>query len=168
MPRGRVGARIRLRGVYLIVSDEYAPPAECGRGMHKRLRPRARRVEREPETPQPARGRPPRRRLAIPHGEMLGKPSEQYIPALVTGRVRHNFEQPQTSPGGSWWYSLRNSTTSRHCESKARQRQDEPDWQESSAGNSHTQSSESRVDHIRKGTRLRRVLATRLFDEQDG
>jgi hypothetical protein len=29
---------------------------------------------------------------------MLGKPSEQYIPALVTGRVRHNFEQPQTSP----------------------------------------------------------------------
>jgi hypothetical protein len=28
---------------------------------------------------------------------MLGKPSEQYIPALVTGRVRHNFEQPQTS-----------------------------------------------------------------------
>jgi hypothetical protein len=30
MPRGRVGARIRLRGVYLIVSDEY--PRDTGPG----------------------------------------------------------------------------------------------------------------------------------------
>ena len=48
----------------------------------------------------PARGRPPRRGLSVPHGEMLGKPGEQHVPALITGRAWRIFEQPQASP--SW------------------------------------------------------------------
>ena len=52
--RSITGRGFRSRGVYLIVSNEYTPPAERGWGVHERLRTRARRVEREPETPQPA------------------------------------------------------------------------------------------------------------------
>ena len=68
--------------------------------MHQRLRTRARRIEREPEPPQPAGGRPARRSLAIPHGKMLRKPGEQNIPALVTDRSRRIFEQTQPDPSG--------------------------------------------------------------------
>jgi hypothetical protein len=50
---------------------------------------------------------------------MFGKAGEQHIPAVIAGWVRRIFEQPPTGPAGSWWYSLRNSTTSRHCESKS-------------------------------------------------
>lgn len=53
------------------ISGEDAPSAERGRGMHERLRPRARRVQREPETPRPVRGRSARRAPTVPHGEML-------------------------------------------------------------------------------------------------
>ena len=66
--------------------------------MHERLRPRAGRVEREPETPEPPGNRPSRRRLAIPHGEMFGEAGEQHIPAVIAGRVRSIFEQPPTGP----------------------------------------------------------------------
>ena len=48
----------RSRGVDLVVSNKHTPPAQRSRGMHERLRACARRVEREPETPQPARCRP--------------------------------------------------------------------------------------------------------------
>ena len=68
--------------------------------MHQRLRTRARRIEREPEPPQPAGGRPARRSLTIPHGKMLRKPGEQNIPALVTDRSRRIFEQTQPDPSG--------------------------------------------------------------------
>lgn len=67
--------------------------------MYERLRTRAGRVEREPEAPQPAGGRPARRSLAVPHGKMLGQPGEQHIPALITGRTRRVFQQSQTYPG---------------------------------------------------------------------
>ena len=50
--------------------------------------------------PEPARCRPPWRSLSVKHGEMLGKPSEQHVPALITGRAWRLFEQPPTSP--SW------------------------------------------------------------------
>lgn len=65
--------------------------------MHERLRARTRRVEREPETPEPAEGRPPRCRPAVPRGKMLRKPGEQHIPALITGRARRIFKQSRTS-----------------------------------------------------------------------
>ena len=97
----RAGAQVRSRGVYLIIRDEDTPPAECGRSMHQRLRPCAGRVEREPEPPQPAGGRPARRGLAIPHGKMLRKPGEQHIPALVADRSRRIFEQ--TQPDSGWF-----------------------------------------------------------------
>ncbi len=67
--------------------------------MHQRLRTRSRRIEREPEPPQPAGGRPTRRSLAIPHGKMLRKSGEQNIPALVADRSRRIFEQTQPDPG---------------------------------------------------------------------
>ena len=69
--------------------------------MHQRLRTRARRAEREPEAPQPTGGRPARRSLAIPHGKVLRKPGEQYIPALVADRSRCIFEQAQ--PDAGWF-----------------------------------------------------------------
>ena len=67
--------------------------------MHQRLRTRSRRIEREPEPPQPAGARPARRSLAIPHGKMLRKPGEQNIPALVADRSRRIFKQTQPDPG---------------------------------------------------------------------
>ena len=72
--------------------------------MHQRLRTRARRIEREPEPPQPTGGRPARRSLAIPHGKMLRKPGEQNIPALVADRSRRIFEQTQPNPG--WFLAV--------------------------------------------------------------
>ena len=64
--------------------------------MHERLRARAWRVEREPEAPQPARCRPPRRVLAISHGKVLGEPREEHVPALIAGRSRRIREQSLT------------------------------------------------------------------------
>jgi hypothetical protein len=64
--------------------------------MHERLGARARRVEREPEAPQPARCRPFRRILAVPRGKVLGKPCEQHVPALITGRSWRIREQSLT------------------------------------------------------------------------
>src|SRR5690348_15505742 len=92
-PRGRAVARGHSRGIDLVVSDEHAPPAERGRGMHERLRARARRVEREPKTPQPARCRPSRRVSAISHGKVLGQPCEEHVPALIAGWPRRICEQ---------------------------------------------------------------------------
>jgi hypothetical protein len=51
-PSDRPEALVRSRGAYLVIRDENTPPAERGRSIHQRLRPRARRVEREPEPPQ--------------------------------------------------------------------------------------------------------------------
>jgi hypothetical protein len=52
MPNGfagaaeQVGAAVRSHGVYLVIGDEYTPSAERDRGVHERLRTRARCVER--------------------------------------------------------------------------------------------------------------------------
>ncbi len=100
-PHDRAEALGRSRGVYLVIRDEDTPPAERGRSVHQRLRTCTRCVEREPEPPQPAGGRPARSSSAIPHGQMLRKPSEQRVPALITYRSWRIFKQ--TQPDSGWF-----------------------------------------------------------------
>ena len=118
--------------------------------MHQRLRTRARRIEREPEPPQPAGGRPTRRSLAVPHGKMLRKPGEQNIPALVADRSRRIFEQTQPDPG--WFLAVLlkefNRPAATASRSPARPQQDEQDRQELAADTSRSQRSQCRVDRI--------------------
>src|SRR5208282_1553972 len=101
---------------------------------------------------------------------MLGKPGEQHTPALIAGRIRHIFEQPQTSP--RWLLVV-----------LLQELNDQPPLRVEvwlcSDKTSQTGKSHRLVTHIHRvanpgenasgrRTRPRRVLAIRLFDEQDG